>query len=671
MKKLKQGAYSKGYNSFDHPIELKEQEAQKFQNLYPREGIASQREGTSYLDKKQLNLISEDNPDLKDKEEQGMAVFDCVGVRYFVHFFKGCFAYYRQDNKVVAVINYPMDTDYKDSIIIDDTLIIQSETDRFMVYPVDVGGVPNKVSQHALVAQEVNIERRQSYWFCLDEHEYKTGNTNDFLPSSFQSTRQDSSKSYYADGITLDEEIAKPNEANTRMWAYYLITYVRRIDSDAMDNTGNALETTVFSNGLYETAADFEKDTRFVFKRKGPLNIDNYTFNSSGNAGVYGDYYYDAYGTGKLFKITEATYDADVTPLVGCVEVPFSDVVEKLGVPNTQISYPKSTPMSLVGGGVNQGHVDVNTGSPITIEDAQGYTHVRIYRTLFAPTQAEAKGSSFRFLVDRPINLSDNSFYIDTTTDAELTGSLHSYNKFGSQPTPEGKMSYVNGRLWTCPSLLSEGDGRAYYSDGVYSPIDLIANLWHSQTATNWVTIDSNGTEVIRAVIPEQEDIALMGDSSVWYIIGGDPSISGPQRASSDLGIVGHKAWSSSEYGKRLRNEFSDTVNILLLDPIYDERVLSTYRSRCLAYVHGHSAGGTNPSLVEMMHFEKPIIAFDCVYNRASMENNGVFFDSVEALKDLIQNAQELPGARELRNVAQRRYNWNIIRQQYLGLFKH
>ena len=72
-----------------------------------------------------------------------------------------------------------------------------------------------------------------------------------------------------------------------------------------------------------------------------------------------------------------------------------------------------------------------------------------------------------------------------------------------------------------------------------------------------------------------------------------------------------------------------------------------------------------------MMHFEKPIIAFDCVYNRASMENNGVFFDSVEALKDLIQNAQELPGARELRNVAQRRYNWNIIRQQYLGLFKH
>jgi hypothetical protein len=53
------------------------------------------------------------------------------------------------------------------------------------------------------------------------------------------------------------------------------------------------------------------------------------------------------------------------------------------------------------------------------------------------------------------------------------------------------------------------------------------------------------------------------------------------------------------------------------------------------------------------------------------MENNGVFFDSVEVLKDLIQNAQELPGARELRNIAQRRYNWNIIRQQYLGLFKH
>ena len=60
--------------------------------------------------------------------------------------------------------------------------------------------------------------------------------------------------------------------------------------------------------------------------------------------------------------------------------------------------------------------------------------------------------------------------------------------------------------------------------------------------------------------------------------------------------------------------------------------MISTYIGYCIrstlsyVYVHGHSAGGTNPSLVEMMHFEKPIIAFDCVYNRATMEDKGQYF---------------------------------------------
>ena len=128
--------------------------------------------------------------------------------------------------------------------------------------------------------------------------------------------------------------------------------------------------------------------------------------------------------------------------------------------------------------------------------------------------------------------------------------------------------------------------------------------------------------------------------------------------------------WSSSEYGKRLRNEFFDTLNILLLDPIYDERVLSTYRSRCLAYVHGHSAGGTNPSLVEMMHFEKPIIAFDCVYNRATMEDKGQYFSSSSSLSKSLKTRKCFEGGEELGDIARRCYTWNVVRDQYWKLFK-
>ena len=129
--------------------------------------------------------------------------------------------------------------------------------------------------------------------------------------------------------------------------------------------------------------------------------------------------------------------------------------------------------------------------------------------------------------------------------------------------------------------------------------------------------------------------------------------------------------WHSSDYGRTLRNEFCNVKSIVLLDPVYDENILAIYRSRCIAYIHGHSAGGTNPSLVEMMYFEKPIVAFDCLYNRATMENHGSFFNSADALKALIETAEGLPVDEALQDVAQRRYKWHDIRKQYLELFGH
>ena len=54
-------------------------------------------------------------------------------------------------------------------------------------------------------------------------------------------------------------------------------------------------------------------------------------------------------------------------------------------------------------------------------------------------------------------------------------------------------------------------------------------------------------------------------------------------------------------------------------------KILFSLRNTCDVYIHGHSAGGTNPSLVEMMYFSKPIVAFDCIYNQMTMKNHGYF----------------------------------------------
>lgn len=127
--------------------------------------------------------------------------------------------------------------------------------------------------------------------------------------------------------------------------------------------------------------------------------------------------------------------------------------------------------------------------------------------------------------------------------------------------------------------------------------------------------------------------------------------------------------WDSSDYGKSLHDFYSKCTNITLLHPIYCADSLYTYRKNCALYLHGHSVGGTNPSLVEIMHFGCPIIAFDCVFNRSTLENHGGYFHSVESLLSQVEKYLTSKDIDVFREIASRRYTWDKIRDQYLSLF--
>ena len=86
------------------------------------------------------------------------------------------------------------------------------------------------------------------------------------------------------------------------------------------------------------------------------------------------------------------------------------------------------------------------------------------------------------------------------------------------------------------------------------------------------------------------------------------------------------------------------------------------------AYVHGHSAGGTNPSLVEMMHFAKPVVAFDCPYNRATMENKAMYFKTATDLAEQISVLKKDHDS-VMQEIAQRRYTRATVKKKYLALF--
>lgn len=135
------------------------------------------------------------------------------------------------------------------------------------------------------------------------------------------------------------------------------------------------------------------------------------------------------------------------------------------------------------------------------------------------------------------------------------------------------------------------------------------------------------------------------------------------------LVLIGN--WQASQYGKDLYANYSSITHIHLLDPIYDQGLLNQFRSNCLVYLHGHSAGGTNPSLVEAMCLGLPIFAFSANYNKETTENSAEYFCDVDELMLLIINANAeslLTNGLAMSDIATRRYQWQGIVAQYAGL---
>ena len=124
--------------------------------------------------------------------------------------------------------------------------------------------------------------------------------------------------------------------------------------------------------------------------------------------------------------------------------------------------------------------------------------------------------------------------------------------------------------------------------------------------------------------------------------------------------------WEASKYGRSLKKTYSQLKNINLIDPIYDESKLNYLRKNADGYLHGHSAGGTNPSLVETMFFETTIFAFDCEFNRSTLNNMGIYFQDSNQLNDLLElNLEEYDSSLTV-EYAKKNYLWSYICKKYI-----
>ncbi|MEW6694973.1 MAG: DUF1972 domain-containing protein [Pseudomonadota bacterium] len=125
-------------------------------------------------------------------------------------------------------------------------------------------------------------------------------------------------------------------------------------------------------------------------------------------------------------------------------------------------------------------------------------------------------------------------------------------------------------------------------------------------------------------------------------------------------------------YQRRLLALQSERIRFI--GAVYDPVQLTALRAHAAVYLHGHSVGGTNPSLLESMACGSLIIAHDNPFNREVAGAGAEYFDGPAALARALLALRHLAPAlsqrrrRWVQGVVRRRYDWDRVSDAYVHL---
>lgn len=98
----------------------------------------------------------------------------------------------------------------------------------------------------------------------------------------------------------------------------------------------------------------------------------------------------------------------------------------------------------------------------------------------------------------------------------------------------------------------------------------------------------------------------------------------------------------NTPHGKELVSQYGNEKSIRFVGGIYDFDKINSIRHFSFAYFHGHSVGGTNPSLLEAMASDCFILANDNIFNKAVLGNNAIYYQSSSNVTDLLNQIDKL-----------------------------
>jgi glycosyltransferase involved in cell wall biosynthesis len=139
----------------------------------------------------------------------------------------------------------------------------------------------------------------------------------------------------------------------------------------------------------------------------------------------------------------------------------------------------------------------------------------------------------------------------------------------------------------------------------------------------------------------------------------------------SKLAVLGDYMPRTDPYHRAVIDAASDEV--VFLGGIYDPDVVKALRFHSAAYLHGHTVGGTNPSLVEAMAAGNPVVAHENTYNRWVAQDAAVYFSTAEEAGAHMERILGSPQTREVMSQAARarhasEFRWEHVAGQYEDL---
>ncbi len=140
-------------------------------------------------------------------------------------------------------------------------------------------------------------------------------------------------------------------------------------------------------------------------------------------------------------------------------------------------------------------------------------------------------------------------------------------------------------------------------------------------------------------------------------------------RCQRPLVVVGDAPYADAYQG-RVRAAAHGDPRVRFLGGVWDADLLDTLYAHAATYLHGHSVGGTNPSLLRALGAGAPVVAYDVVFNREVAADAGVYFSTSADVASLCQAAEADPAAAIARGAAgqrdvEQRYRWSDVAEAY------